>query len=178
MIIRSLAARFGGSAISNPTTFNYARATLIKYMPPEHEALYQEVIERVCKETYKFDMGYGRVSVFPKITSVGLIFKLPDEVQSILREMSKALSSLEGIKICEDLMVPVWHVSCTPQMRAAAIREAWAFTNLLSTAHPHGIRLRRARGLTLRNRGYVETTPRTISFIDDRPRATPTPDDL
>jgi hypothetical protein len=100
----------------------------MNYMPPEHEALYQKVVERVCKETYKFEMGYGRVWVFPKITTVGLIFKLPDEIQSILRETSKALPSLEGIKICEDLIVPVWHVSCTPQMRAAAIREAWAFT--------------------------------------------------
>jgi hypothetical protein len=64
MTICRLVARFGGSAPSNPTTFQYASATLMNYMPPEHEALYQEVIERVCKETYKFEMRYGRVRVF------------------------------------------------------------------------------------------------------------------
>jgi hypothetical protein len=80
MTIRRLMARFSGSTPSNPTTFQYASATLMNYMPPEHEALYQEVIERVCKETHKFEMSYGRVWVFPKGTTLGFIFKLPDEV--------------------------------------------------------------------------------------------------
>ncbi len=161
---------------SNPIPSKYAKAILIDYMPPENAALYQEVLDRVCKETYKFDMGYGRVSFFPKIRTVGLIFKLPDEVQFILREMSKALPSLEGIKICEDLVVPVWHVLRTPQNCAAAILEAWASTDLLSAAHPHGVRLSQARGLTVRNRAYGVAFQRTISF--KRLRPTPKPDDL
>jgi hypothetical protein len=91
--------------------------------------------------------------------------------------MSKALPSLEGIQICKNVMVPVWQFSHTEETRAAAIREAWALRDLLSAAHPHGVRLSLARSLSLRNRESGETTPRTISFIDD-PLYVPTPDDL
>jgi hypothetical protein len=111
MIIESLVARFGGSAITSSRPFKCADATLMTYMPREHEALYQEVIEGVCKETYKFPLGYGSVSLSPGNTSVVLIFEFPDEVQSILREMSKALPSVEGIKIRKNLKVPILRVS-------------------------------------------------------------------
>jgi len=169
MVIDSLVARFGGSAISNSSTLQHANATLMTYVPRghEHEILYHEVVKRLCKGIHKFPMGYGRVWVFPKTLTVGLVFKLPSEVQSILREMSKALPSVEGIKMCEDLMVPVWHASSTEQTFSAALSEVWAFRNLLSAAYPHGVRLGLARGLNLWNRADSETTPRSSrSFID------------
>jgi hypothetical protein len=108
--------------------------------------------------------------VFPKTLTVGLVFKLPNEVQPILREMSKALPSVEGIKICEDLMVPVWHTSSTEQTFSAALSEVWAFRNLLSAAYPHGVRLGLARGLNLWNRADSETIPRTSRSFHDPPQ--------
>ena len=117
-------------------------------------------------------MGYGRVWVFPKTATVALMFKPTDEVQSILRRMSKAIDGLSGvekIKKCEDLTVPILLLSSTEPTHATSINEAYTFKKRLSKAFPHGIRLAMARGLAIQEAGPSKTPPETTPFTATPP---------
>lgn len=132
---------------------------LLQYLPAQYASLYPTMVQGICKNQHRFEVGNGFLFQYTNRPGLGIRLSPPREVIDIC---NKVLMELPERVDNGKPRVPDWLY--LPLFKTGSPEATTGLLATLKEAHPDGIPMGRACGLVLKLHGHKDLIIQSVAF--------------